>query len=211
MSPLPVIETKALGKRYGSLWALRDCSLEVPAGSVVALVGPNGAGKTTLLHMLIGLVKPSAGEACVLGWSPREQPQLVLPRVGFVAQDHPLYRGFRLAEMLISVSVRCWRQVSQITTPAPVDRARAAAASGTQRRPQPHHDLMVSSGGASPGNCRATEEPATREALPRHGTARGIDGLPVNPLTARRAGGLPCPPARRRTDRLSASNQGLPG
>ena len=67
MSPLPVVETKALGKRYGSLWALRDCSLEIPAGSVVALVGPNGAGKTTLLHMLIGLVKPSAGEARVLG------------------------------------------------------------------------------------------------------------------------------------------------
>ena len=100
MSPLSVVETNALGKRYGSLWALRDCSLQIPAGSVVALVGPNGAGKTTLLHMLIGLVKPSAGEASVLGWSPREQPQLVLPRVGFVAQDHPLYRGFRLAEML---------------------------------------------------------------------------------------------------------------
>lgn len=95
-----VVETSALAKRYGSLWALRDCSLAIPAGSVAALVGPNGSGKTTLLHMLIGLTEPSAGEARVLGWSPRQQPLLVLPRVGFVAQEHPLYRGFRLGEML---------------------------------------------------------------------------------------------------------------
>jgi ABC-2 type transport system ATP-binding protein len=100
MTPGPVVETTALGKRYGSLWALRDCSLAIPAGSVAALVGPNGAGKTTLLHMLIGLTKPSTGEARVLGWSAREHPHLVLPRVGFVAQDHPLYQRFRLAEML---------------------------------------------------------------------------------------------------------------
>ncbi len=100
MNAHAVVETNALGKRYGSLWALRDCSLTIPAGSVAALVGPNGAGKTTLLHMLIGLSEPSAGEARVLGWSAREHPHLVLPRVGFVAQDHPLYRGFKLAEML---------------------------------------------------------------------------------------------------------------
>lgn len=100
MSPRPVVETDALGKRYGSLWALRDCSLAIPARSVVALVGPNGAGKTTLLHLLVGLSQPTVGEARVLGCSPRQQLSLVLPRVGFVAQDHPLYRGFTLAEML---------------------------------------------------------------------------------------------------------------
>lgn len=94
------VETHELGRRYGRLWALRDCSVSVPAGSVVALVGPNGAGKTTLLHLLVGLRAPSAGEARVLGFSPRECPLLVLPRVGFVAQDHPLYRRFNLAEIL---------------------------------------------------------------------------------------------------------------
>jgi ABC-2 type transport system ATP-binding protein len=100
VSHQPVVETSALGKRYGSLWGLRDCTLAVPAGSVVALVGPNGAGKTTLLHLLVGLSKPTVGDARVLGWSPREQASRVLPRVGFVAQDHPLYRGFTLAETL---------------------------------------------------------------------------------------------------------------
>jgi ABC-2 type transport system ATP-binding protein len=94
------LETRELGKRYGSRWALRDCSLVVPTGSVTALVGPNGAGKTTLLHLAIGLLQPSAGAVHVLGWSARERPDLVLPRIGFVAQDHPLYRGLSLADML---------------------------------------------------------------------------------------------------------------
>jgi ABC-2 type transport system ATP-binding protein len=96
----PALETRELGKRYGSRWALRDCSLAVPTGTVTALVGPNGAGKTTLLHLAIGLLQPTAGAVHVLGWSAREQPELVLPRIGFVAQDHPLYRGLSLADML---------------------------------------------------------------------------------------------------------------
>ena len=89
-----------LGKRYGSTWALRDCSLEIPAGSVTALVGPNGAGKTTLLQLAVGLAPPSAGDVRVLGLSPRDDAAAVLPRLGFVAQEHPLYRGFTIAETL---------------------------------------------------------------------------------------------------------------
>jgi len=97
---LPALEASSLGKRYQSLWALRECSLSVPEGSVTALVGPNGAGKTTLLHLAVGLSDPSEGTVRVFGDSPREDPARVLPRVGFVAQDHPLYRGFRLEELL---------------------------------------------------------------------------------------------------------------
>ena len=94
------LEAERLSKRYGRKWALRDCTLAVPAGSVTALVGPNGAGKTTLLHLAIGLTNATAGSVCVLGASARKRPELVLPRIGFVAQDHPLYRGFRLHELL---------------------------------------------------------------------------------------------------------------
>lgn len=60
------IETHGLGKRYGRAWALRDCTLSIPAGRVVALVGPNGAGKTTLLQLAVGLIGQSAGEIGVL-------------------------------------------------------------------------------------------------------------------------------------------------
>src|SRR5438105_5471151 len=97
---VPALRTTALGKRYGSVWALRDCSFMIPAGSVAALVGPNGAGKTTLLHLAVGLSEPSEGGVEVFGSSPRREPRDVLPRIGFVAQDHPLYRGFKLRELL---------------------------------------------------------------------------------------------------------------
>ena len=66
-----VVEASGLGKRYGSTWALRECSLAVPAGHVAALVGPNGAGKTTLLNLAVGLAAPSAGGVTVLGGQAR--------------------------------------------------------------------------------------------------------------------------------------------
>ena len=94
------LEADRLGKRYGSAWALRDCSFALPPGKVAALVGPNGAGKTTLLQLGVGLTKPSAGTVQVFGRSPRAEAFEVLPRVGFVAQDHPLYRRFAVADLL---------------------------------------------------------------------------------------------------------------
>ena len=100
MSESPALWTDGLGKRYGAKWALRDCTLEIPAGSVTALVGPNGAGKTTLLQLAVGLSKPSAGGVRVLGKVPREDARWLLPRVGFVAQEHPLHRGFTVGEAL---------------------------------------------------------------------------------------------------------------
>jgi ABC-2 type transport system ATP-binding protein len=98
MSEPVAVRTAELGKRYGTTWALRDCTLDIPAGSVTALVGPNGAGKTTLLHLLIGLGRPTAGTVEVLGLSPRRDAHALLPRLGFVAQDHPLYRNLSIAE-----------------------------------------------------------------------------------------------------------------
>ena len=94
------VRTEGLGKRYGARWALRDCTLDIPAGSVTALVGPNGAGKTTLLHMVIGLIEPTSGVVEVFGRSPRRDAQVVLPSLGFVAQDHPLHRNLTIADTL---------------------------------------------------------------------------------------------------------------
>jgi len=90
------LETRGLGKRYGRNWALRECSLAVPAGRVAGLVGPNGAGKTTLLHLAVGLLRPDAGSVRVLG----DTPETGLPRIGFVAQDAPLYRDFHAADLI---------------------------------------------------------------------------------------------------------------
>jgi ABC-2 type transport system ATP-binding protein len=96
----PAIQATALGKRYRSQWALRECSMHIPAGRITALIGPNGAGKTTLLKVAVGLLKADAGRIEVLGWSPREHPTLVLSRVGYVAQDRPLYGRFTVNDML---------------------------------------------------------------------------------------------------------------
>jgi ABC-2 type transport system ATP-binding protein len=94
------LETRKLGRRYGLQWALRDCTLEIPRGSVTALVGPNGAGKTTLLRLAVGLTRPTVGSVHVLGLDPREEAADALPRIGFLAQDHPLYGGFTVEETL---------------------------------------------------------------------------------------------------------------
>ena len=93
MSDGAALRADGLGKRYGAKWALQDCTLEIPAGSVTALVGPNGAGKTTLLQLAVGLVRPSAGSVQRARPARRATTRAaLLPRVGFVAQEHPLYR-----------------------------------------------------------------------------------------------------------------------
>ena len=94
-----IIETSGLGKRYGSTWALRECTLAVPAGHVAALVGPNGAGKTTLLNLAVGLAEPTAGIVTVLGGRPAGSPA-ALDGIAFVAQDTPLYKNLPAADML---------------------------------------------------------------------------------------------------------------
>jgi ABC-2 type transport system ATP-binding protein len=91
-----VIEASGLGKRYGRRWALAECTLAVPAGRVTGLVGPNGAGKTTLLQLAAGLLTPTSGTLTVLGERPGGIPAQ-LARVGFVAQDAPVYPGLSLA------------------------------------------------------------------------------------------------------------------
>jgi ABC-2 type transport system ATP-binding protein len=94
-----VIEASGLGKRYGTTWALRECTLAIPAGHVAALVGPNGAGKTTLLNLAAGMAAPSAGIVTVLGGRPPGSPA-ALDGIAFVAQDTPLYKNLSAADML---------------------------------------------------------------------------------------------------------------
>jgi ABC-2 type transport system ATP-binding protein len=91
------IETKGLGKQYRSFWALKDCSINVPKGSVSALVGPNGAGKTTLLKLLVSLNKPSEGKAVVLGLSP-SQDAAYISEIGYLAQEIPMYSRLNAKE-----------------------------------------------------------------------------------------------------------------
>ena len=94
-----VLEASGLGKRYRTTWALRECTLAVPAGHVAALAGPNGAGKTTLLNLAVGLAAPSAGGVTVLGDQLPGSPG-ALDGIAFVAQDTPLYKTLSAADLL---------------------------------------------------------------------------------------------------------------
>ena len=94
-----VVTARGLGKQYRRRWALRDCTLEIPAGRVTGLVGPNGAGKPTLLSLVVGLLTPSVGTIEVCGGRPAADADQ-LAKVGFVAQDTPTYPGFSVAEHL---------------------------------------------------------------------------------------------------------------
>ena len=97
---VPALRADRLGKRYGHVWGLRECTFAVPAGSVVGLVGPNGAGKTTLLALTVGLRAPTEGSVQVFGETSRAHTAGTLARVSYLAQGHPLYRGFSVADML---------------------------------------------------------------------------------------------------------------
>lgn len=93
------VESVGLGKRYRTRWALRDCTVTIPEGKVVGLVGPNGAGKTTFLHLAVGLLAPSTGAITVLGGRPGDG-QAQVAKVGFVAQDTPVYGHLSVANHL---------------------------------------------------------------------------------------------------------------
>jgi len=93
------LETHALGKRFRRGWALRDCTVRIPEGSIVGLAGPNGAGKSTLLELAVALLEPSEGSVSVLGRNPWSDPTVVAEIV-YVAQGAPLYRSFTVGENL---------------------------------------------------------------------------------------------------------------
>lgn len=89
-----------VGVRYAQRWALRDCTVDVPVGSVVAVVGSNGAGKTSLLRAVNGLQRCSEGRVELFGRPFDRDDASQLALVGYVSQRKALYRRFRIAEML---------------------------------------------------------------------------------------------------------------
>ena len=87
-----MITVRQVGKRYGATVALEDVSLEVTPRTTHVLLGSSGSGKSTLLRVILGLVEPDAGEACVDGVvvTPATRRHLV-GRVGYVVQEGGLY------------------------------------------------------------------------------------------------------------------------
>lgn len=98
----PVIQTHDLSKIYGKLEALRNLNLLIGRHQITAFLGQNGAGKSTAIKCLLGMMRPSGGEANVLGWrvGDRAADREIRQRVAFVAENKPLY-GYMTVEQLL--------------------------------------------------------------------------------------------------------------
>ena len=99
-SDRPVITTTALTKRYRKLVALRELTVTIAAGGVIALLGPNGAGKSTLLKLCIGFETPSAGRMTVCGIDPVRDRRAAVASIGYVPQSPGLYRDTSIEDHL---------------------------------------------------------------------------------------------------------------
>jgi ABC-2 type transport system ATP-binding protein len=93
-----VVETAGLRKVYGRKVAVADLTLTVPQGEVFGFLGPNGAGKSTAVKMLLGLVRPSGGQARVLGRPPGEAAAMA--RIGFLPEHFRFHEWLQAAEFL---------------------------------------------------------------------------------------------------------------
>jgi len=119
LPPTPAIWCSGLRKRYGRHQAVDGISFEVQRGDVVGLLGPNGAGKTTVIKMLLGLVRPDAGEAMLLG-RPAAEPS-ARSRVGYLPELFR-YQPWLSAAEVLALHVR----LSGVAVPASDQRERLA-------------------------------------------------------------------------------------
>ncbi len=95
-----VIRAENLTRRFGNFTAVDDVSFEVQPGEVVGYLGPNGSGKTTTIRMLLGLLRPSAGHAEVLGYDVVRDPERLRRQCGYMSQKFALYDELTVRENL---------------------------------------------------------------------------------------------------------------
>jgi ABC-2 type transport system ATP-binding protein len=100
-----VLRTKSLVKRFGSITAVDGLDLEVRRGEVVGLLGPNGAGKSTTIGMVLGLIRPTAGTAEVLGRDVRVRREDALAGVGAMLEVTSFYPYLSGRDNLVSVAL----------------------------------------------------------------------------------------------------------
>src|SRR5919205_3764850 len=96
----PVVETRELTKKYGSVLALDRLTLTVERGQILGFVGPNGAGKTTTIKILVGLARPTSGSAWVAGVDCVKEARKLKHLVGYMPDTFGSYDNMRVAEYL---------------------------------------------------------------------------------------------------------------
>jgi ABC-2 type transport system ATP-binding protein len=96
----PAVVARALTRRFGDFTAVDGVDVTVHRGEIFGFLGPNGAGKTTAIRMMLGLLRPTSGRVEVLGVSVSEDPALIRPRVGYMAQKFSLYDDLTVLQNL---------------------------------------------------------------------------------------------------------------
>jgi len=128
--PGPAIALAGLRRDYGERTALAGVELTLAAGETLVVLGPNGAGKTTLLRILATLLRPSGGEALVLGCSLPSEAWKLRGKIGYLGHEPLLYRDLSGRENL-----RFHARLHGIATEAAEARiAELLTASGMERR-----------------------------------------------------------------------------
>ncbi len=100
ISKAPVVITNNLTRRFGNFTAVDHVTFTVEEGEIIGYLGPNGSGKTTTIRMLLGLLKPSEGDASVLGYDIRRQSEKIRAKVGYMCQKFALYHELTVKENL---------------------------------------------------------------------------------------------------------------
>ncbi|MBC5842606.1 MAG: ABC transporter ATP-binding protein [Flavobacteriaceae bacterium] len=98
MNQEKIIQVRNLTKQFGNFIAVNDISFEVKKGEIFGFLGANGAGKTTAMKMLIGISKPSIGEAIVAGFNVNTQAEQVKKNIGYMSQKFSLYDDLTVKE-----------------------------------------------------------------------------------------------------------------
>ncbi|APQ16097.1 ABC transporter ATP-binding protein [Maribacter hydrothermalis] len=93
-----VISVENLTKVFGDFFAVNNISFHVAKGEVFGFLGANGAGKTTAMKMLIGISKPTSGEAMVAGFDVKTHPEEVKKNIGYMSQRFSLYNDLTIRE-----------------------------------------------------------------------------------------------------------------
>ncbi|WP_005036610.1 ATP-binding cassette domain-containing protein [Holophaga foetida] len=104
IDPEAVIEARGLTKRFGEFTATDHVSFKVSKGEIFGLLGPNGAGKSTTFKMKCGLLKPTEGQALVMGLDLKFSPSEARQRLGYMAQKFSLYLGLTVEQNLVFFS-----------------------------------------------------------------------------------------------------------
>ena len=96
----PAVQLDQVSKVFGDRYALKNVSLELPAGSFLSIFGPNGAGKTTLLRILATLARPSSGTVTVAGISLKDDADAAREQIGLISHNSMLYADLNAEQNL---------------------------------------------------------------------------------------------------------------